>query len=43
MSNVGYIIVSGAICVILLGLGVIAWSIFRTRRKFFDDYVRRKR
>lgn len=27
----------------IIGLGVVAWSIFDTRKKYFDEYVKRKR
>lgn len=35
------IVVTATICVI--GVGVVAWSILDTRKKYFNEYIERKR
>ena len=36
------IIIIGSIAAIV-GIGVATWSILSTRKKYYDDYMRRKR
>ena len=36
------IVITGSIAAIV-GIGVATWSIINTRKKYYEDYIRRKR
>ncbi len=43
MNNWDVLIISLSLLVALIGGVVAVWSIVRTRKKFYEDYLRRKR
>lgn len=36
-------IVATTTIIAIIGIGVAGWSIFDTRKKYFEDYVKRKK